>query len=130
MAKMMQLKTDSLSPKGRALNTEKKIEVIGALPGEEVLIQLGPKRKKRHLGYLREIVTPSHERVRPLCSHAPDCGGCAFQHWDYPFQLKYKMEVVKKEFCDLIEEHTPEIRPMIACSDPWRYRNKMEGSFS
>jgi len=126
----MQLKTNSLSPKGRALNSEKNIEVIGALPGEEVLIQLGGKRKKKRIGYLREVVTPSNERVLAKCAHSPDCGGCAFQHWDYPFQLKHKMEVVKKEFCDLIEEHSPEVRSIIACQDPWRYRNKMEFSFS
>lgn len=126
----MQLKTDALSPKGRALNSEKNIEVIGALPGEEVLIQLGGKRKKKRQGYLRQILTPSNERVPLKCSHAPDCGGCAFQQWDYPFQLKHKMEVVKKEFHPLIEENAPDVRPIIACDDPWHYRNKMEFSFS
>ncbi|MDN3506947.1 MAG: 23S rRNA (uracil(1939)-C(5))-methyltransferase RlmD [Simkaniaceae bacterium] len=120
----MQLKTDALSPKGRALNSEKNIEVIGALPGEEVLIQLGGKRKKKRQGFLREILTPSSERVPAKCSHAPDCGGCAFQHWDYSSQLQYKMEVVQKEF------NTSQVRPIILCENPWRYRNKMEFSFS
>lgn len=124
------LKTESLSAKGRALDLEKKFEIIGALPGEEVSFEIGPKRKKRRLGFLREILKPSIERTRSRCSHVPLCGGCAFQHWDYPFQLKHKMEIVKKEFHDIIEEHKVEVRPILGCEDPWRYRNKMEFSFS
>ncbi|NGX59462.1 MAG: 23S rRNA (uracil-C(5))-methyltransferase RlmCD [Chlamydiae bacterium] len=130
MPQTTSLKTESLSSKGRALDREKKFEIIGALPGEEVSFELGPKRKKRRLCYLREILKPSTERCAPRCSHVPLCGGCAFQHWDYPFQLKHKMEIVKKEFHELIEEHQPEIRPILECDDPWRYRNKMEFSFS
>ncbi|NGX27242.1 MAG: 23S rRNA (uracil-C(5))-methyltransferase RlmCD [Chlamydiae bacterium] len=130
MSKTITLITDSLSSKGRALDREKKIEVIGALPGEEVLIELGPRRKKRRLGYLREVLKPSQERFTARCSHVPLCGGCAFQHWEYSFQLKHKTEIVKKEFHDLIEQHNPEMRPILGCEDPWRYRNKMEFSFS
>lgn len=127
---MLTIKTDSLSPKGRGLDSEKKFEVIGALPDEEVLIQLGPRRKKRRLGFLREILAPSSSRIASKCSHAPLCGGCAFQHWDYSSQLKHKAETVKKEFSSLIVEHGPEIREIVGCDSPWEYRNKMEFSFS
>lgn len=109
--------TDCFSPKGRALCG--RLEIAGALPGEEVLIAPGGSKK----GYLRQVLKPSSERVSPRCPHVPDCGGCSLQHLDYSAQLKLKQQIVEKEFGVAVE-------PILACKDPWRYRNKMEFSFS
>ncbi len=121
---------DGLSPKGRGLATDAKIEVVGALPGEEILIELGPKRKKMRQGYLRQIITESSDRVDPRCVHSPKCGGCALQQMNYNAQLVHKEQIVKKHFSSLIEEHKPDLHPILGMEDPWRYRNKMEFSFS
>jgi 23S rRNA (uracil1939-C5)-methyltransferase len=40
------------------------------------------------------------------------------------------MEVVKGEFAPLIIAHQPDVRPILGAEDPFRYRNKMEFSFS
>lgn len=118
---------DRFSLKGRGMARESRIEVVGALPGEEVLIELGHKRKKGRQGYLRQIVSPSVDRVAPRCRHVPDCGGCAFQPLAYEAQLELKERMVRHEFASLCP---PEIRPILGCENPWRYRNKMEFSFS
>lgn len=60
------------------------------------------------------------------CIHFPGCGGCTLQHLSYADQLQQKQEQIKAYFAFAPES----IRPIIACKDPWRYRNKMEFSFS
>lgn len=130
LSKEQTITIDSLSAKGRGISSEKKIEVAGALPGEEVLIELGGRQKKIRKGYLRQVITPSADRVEPRCPHVPDCGGCSLQHMDYDIQLDLKARKIQEEFASLIQEHNPEIRPIQGCENPWRYRNKMEFSFS
>ncbi len=121
---------DRLSSRGKGMArfNNLSVEIAGALPGEEVLVELG--RRKQHgcvKGFLRDVITPSPDRVEPRCSHVPQCGGCLWQQMDYAAQLRIKEEAVRKLF-----EPFPEARfhPILGCSDPWRYRNKMEFSFS
>jgi 23S rRNA (uracil1939-C5)-methyltransferase len=61
-----------------------------------------------------------------LCKHFGSCGGCSFQHVSYEDQLAEKQQKIRDLFCDF----DVEILPIIACQDAWRYRNKMEFSFS
>lgn len=116
---------ESISKKGRGLDAEGRCEVIGALPGEEVLALLGPKKRKVRVAFLREVLKGSAERVEMRCKHGGVCGGCAFQHWKGDSQLKFKQQCVEKWF-----EGLGEVRPIVGCEDQWRYRNKMEFSFS
>lgn len=131
---MQHLVIKHLSTKGRGiapLESGSKVEVIGALAGEEVLVEVG--QKKRHgvfKGFLQEVIKPSPDRVTPRCVHVPHCGGCTWQQMDYGAQLQAKQNMVHNAFKTLIEEQKPEVLPIIGCPDPWRYRNKMEFSFS
>ena len=118
------LNIESLSPKGRPVAHGQKLHVIGALPGEEVAI--ADSKRRRKFAHIEEIITASKDRVEPRCSHVPECGGCALQHMDYMAQLKTKQEIVEREFAEL----GGEMRSIIGCTDPFRYRNKMEFSFS
>lgn len=42
------------------------------------------------------IITPSPDRVRPLCPHYKLCGGCALQHASNTFVADWKIGVVKQ----------------------------------
>lgn len=119
----------TLSAKGRGVFQDGKIEVIGTLPGETVLVELGKKRRRTRSGFLRQIITPSLDRVLPRCQHVPECGGCSIQQMDYSAQLTFKEERVKKIFSPFFSEDT-KFLPIIGAKDPWQYRNKMEFSFS
>src|SRR5580700_8312028 len=68
--------------------------------------------------------------VQPRCMHVPLCGGCTWQQVDYPAQLQEKEARIHLSFAGLIQSHHTQCRPIIACDDPWHYRNKMEFSFS
>ena len=58
-----------------------------------------------------------------MCRHFRVCGGCKFQHIPYEVQLQTKVKAIQECF-------NKEPEPIIACDSPWRYRNKMEFSFS
>lgn len=106
----------------------KQVEVVGGLPEDVVLVRLNKKRKGKWRGDLREVIKPSALRVPPRCVHVPLCGGCTWQQMDYTAQLQEKQRRVEEVFASLLSEAL--VEPIIPCEDPWRYRNKMEFSFS
>jgi len=122
---------DHLNQRGWGVSaSEGKVEVIGGLPGDELLVQLGKKRRKSRRGTLLQVLKPSPIRVKPRCIHVPECGGCTWQQMDYAAQLKEKEERVKRLFAPLLQRDAAECQPIIPCTEPWSYRNKMEFSFS
>jgi 23S rRNA (uracil1939-C5)-methyltransferase len=121
-----------LNSKGRGVGSLKdalSVEVAGAIPGDVVRVELGRKRRGKAQGFFREVITPSPSRVLSRCSHVPLCGGCAFQAMDYPAQLAHKEQQVRELFTPLLASETV-FNSIIPCEEPWRYRNKMEFSFS
>lgn len=106
-----------------------KVEVIGGLPGDELEVQLLKKRRGTWRSIFGRVVHPSPLRVAPRCVHVPSCGGCTWQQMDYAAQLEEKQRRVQEIFSPLL---TPSVSllPILGCQDPWRYRNKMEFSFS
>src|SRR5210317_1880060 len=42
-----------------------------------------------------KIVTPSDQRVAPICSHFKSCGGCQLMHASDDFVAQWKVDVVK-----------------------------------
>ena len=63
------------------------------------------------------------EAIEPKCSHFGKCGGCKYQHIPYDEQLAQKEAFVRSLFAS-------DVDPILPCEPPWRYRNKMEFSFS
>lgn len=104
-----------------------QVEVIGGLPGDELSVRLGKKRRGKWRGDLIEVLQPSVVRVEPRCKHVPVCGGCTWQQMAYAAQLKEKQRKVEALFA-FAGDVT--VEPILACAEPWSYRNKMEFSFS
>ena len=51
------------------------IFVSKTLPGETVIAAVSDNRAN-----LRDILSPSPDRIEPICQHFGECGGCAAQH--------------------------------------------------
>jgi 23S rRNA (uracil1939-C5)-methyltransferase len=64
-----------------------------ALPRERVQADVSGER-----GRLIAVMTPSPERVAPVCRHFTHCGGCAVQHLRMPAYLAWKREMVATAF--------------------------------
>lgn len=103
-----------------------KVELPGGLPGDTLLVRLDKKRRGKWKGSFCGVVDPSSLRVQPRCSHVPLCGGCTWQQMGYEGQLKEKQQRVQEIFSSF----QVDFLPIISAEDPWRYRNKMEFSFS
>jgi 23S rRNA (uracil1939-C5)-methyltransferase len=68
----------------------KAVFVEGALPGERVRIRVTKRRRQFDEAALVEILTPSPDRVAPLCAHFGVCGGCSLQHLSAGAQVAAK----------------------------------------
>lgn len=110
-------------------NTQQNVEVPFTMPGDKASVRILNKRRGIYQGTLLEIITPAKNRVTPRCIHFGSCGGCRWQHMDYENQLHLKESIVRRHFAKILTSHV-EFRPIIPCSPPWHYRNKMEFSFS
>lgn len=106
------------------------LEVIGAVSQDELKVKLWAKKKGKWQADLIEVLTPSPDRIKPLCSHVPLCGGCTWQQMSYEAQLKEKQRRLEVLFKPLIHQTPSVLLPILPCGHPFYYRNKMEFSFS
>jgi 23S rRNA (uracil1939-C5)-methyltransferase len=74
---------------GVADGPEGPIFVPFTLPGELVRIAVEPETDR---GDLLEVLTPSPDRIEPVCSHFGVCGGCALQHMEEGAYLRWKRD--------------------------------------
>ncbi len=101
-----------------------------AAPGDIVDLQLDKKKRSYAEAHIAEMITPSSDRCKPLCRHFGICGGCKWQHIPYEAQLDQKRIQVEDALTRIGKIELPEIRPTLGSENAWRYRNKMEYTFS
>lgn len=65
---------------GVARHNGKALFISGALPGEQVEVEISEDKRQFSRGKARRILTTSDQRVTPLCPHFTLCGGCQQQH--------------------------------------------------
>jgi 23S rRNA (uracil1939-C5)-methyltransferase len=76
-------------PDGRVVFCE------GALPGEEVAVELTDLRRDFARARVVAVLSPSAARVAPPCPHVADgCGGCTWQHVLPADQAELKVSIV------------------------------------
>ena len=94
-------------------------------------IQAKIVKMKKTYGYARveKILTPSINRVQPVCDVARQCGGCQLQAMAYSQQLEFKRNKVKNNLKRIGGFQEIEVLPVIGMEHPWRYRNKTQVPF-
>ena len=111
-------------PDGRA------VFVPYALHGE--LVRVRPVEEKR--GHMRaelvEVLDPAPCRAVPRCPHYTICGGCHYQHLDYPAQLVAKTGILSEQLRRIGGLTTVPIHPAVASPQPWYYRNQVQFHFT
>ena len=101
----------------------KAVFVPFVIPGEAVEATLVESRGGFSRARLDLVLTASAERIEPACPYFGRCGGCHYQHIDYPAQLRYKADILREtlrrtaklELQQEIEVHS---------AGPWAYRNR------
>jgi 23S rRNA (uracil1939-C5)-methyltransferase len=96
------------------------------IPGEKVAIRIVDDKQKYARGEMVELLSPSPQRVAAPCPHFGVCGGCQYQHIDYPAQIEYKEHILREQLLRL--GHVDLIPPMqVFLSDlPYGYRNVLQ----
>jgi tRNA/tmRNA/rRNA uracil-C5-methylase (TrmA/RlmC/RlmD family) len=93
--------------------------------GEVVEVEILELKRNFARARLLRVVENSPERVAPPCRYFGDCGGCQYQHVDYPAQLRFK----HKQVCDLFQRiggfNPSVIAPVVPCPRPYGYRNRI-----
>jgi 23S rRNA (uracil1939-C5)-methyltransferase len=103
----------------------KSIFVGGAMPGENVSVEIEKDKGSWARARLIEVLAPSPNRVDPVCPHFDSCGGCQWQYADYERQLEWKRQTVIGQLAHLGKLET-DVRPMIGSASPYNYRNRMD----
>ncbi|PFG07502.1 23S rRNA (uracil(1939)-C(5))-methyltransferase RlmD [Bacillus sp. es.034] len=106
-----------------------RLTIPQTLIGEKVKVTVDQPDRRRRKAMADEILEANPERIEPPCPHFDRCGGCVWQHWDYEGQLKHKTDHVKEALNG--QGFDPGlVRDTMGMDNPWRYRNKMELTFS
>lgn len=96
------------------------------LPDETVKLALTEEKNGFARGELVEVLRPSSHRIIPKCRYYGTCGGCHFQHVDYPYQLELKTAVVRDQLQRIGKFKNPDVRPTLANPEPWAYLTEIE----
>ncbi|MBI2755575.1 MAG: class I SAM-dependent RNA methyltransferase [Chloroflexi bacterium] len=97
------------------------------LPGEHASVRVVDDRKDFARAELAQLHVAAAGRTEPPCPYfTGGCGGCSWQHADYPLQLQIKRDVVVEQLRRIgrFAEADNLVRPPIGMVDPWHYRNQ------
>lgn len=109
-------------PDGRA------VFVPFGLVGEKVRVRLTEEKKNFARGEIVEILESSKDRIQAKCKHFSECGGCHYQHLPYEKQLEIKTEILIDQLKRIGKIENPPVQPMVACPNPFNYRNHIQFS--
>ncbi|MFK7918182.1 MAG: class I SAM-dependent RNA methyltransferase [Ilumatobacter sp.] len=100
--------------------------VTGALPGEEVEVELRNDRKDFVKATVTEVLEPSPDRVVATCPHRREgCGGCGWMHFDTDAQVTAKVGIVTESLRRVGRFDADEVERLVEVGDsvsPFGYR--------
>ena len=100
------------------------------LPGERVQVRLIEQKKNFARGEIVKFLETSPERILAKCKHFGQCGGCHYQNLAYEKQLEIKTEILRDQLTRIGKIENPPLQPMVACPNPWHYRNHVQFSLT
>jgi 23S rRNA (uracil1939-C5)-methyltransferase len=99
------------------------------IPGETVTYALDRRKQGYRAGQVIEVIDASPHRIDPFCIHYRQCGGCAWQHITYPYQLELKHRILINAL-NKYEINTPKVPPVVPSPEIHYFRHRLEYTFS
>ncbi|HLR29634.1 MAG TPA: 23S rRNA (uracil(1939)-C(5))-methyltransferase RlmD [Paenalcaligenes sp.] len=113
-----------LSAQGIAHDDEGKVVFVeGALPGEEVQVEVTRRQKNYNKARVVEVMQASPLRITPKCTYFGQCGGCVMQHLDPNAQIAIKQRALEDMLKHIGRVQAAQILPPIYGAF-WGYRMK------
>ena len=95
-------------------------------PGDEVHLRITKQKKSYCSAEIVKVLQPSPERTVPVCPIFGDCGGCSWQHIQYPDQLKHKRQIFTEMFWRGGRVGGDLIRETVASTLEYGYRSRVQ----
>lgn len=108
---------------GIAQHQGKVVFIPGALPNENVQVQLTEQKKNYARAKLIKVDTPSPERVTPECPHYHTCGGCDLQHMSLAGQREHKEAALLDIMAKFAGTEGGALSPALT-GEGWHYRRR------
>ncbi len=124
------LTTMSNGPDAIGRSAGRAVFVPFTIPGESVRVEITEEKPTFARARLLEVLSPSPDRVAPVCRHFGVCGGCHWQHLSYPAQLKWKRQIVIDQLTRIGGIDAPAVLETVPSPDPFHYRNHVQYSQS
>ena len=99
--------------------------IKGVIDGEMVSGNVSRAKARFMEADLVEVLQPSPHRVEAPCPYFLKCGGCSYQHIDYPHQLKIKEQQLREALRRIGAIQDPPVRSIIPSPEPFHYRNRI-----
>ena len=99
--------------------------VPGVIEGEKVRVKIAKVKSRMMEAWLLEVLEPSPCRIEAPCPVFLQCGGCSYQHIDYPHQLHVKETQLREALRRLGGLIDPPVAAMIPSPEPYGYRNRI-----
>lgn len=110
---------------GIAYQKNKPVFIDGALPGEQVVIQLTESKSKFSRAKLIKLLKPSELRLKPFCKHFNQCGGCHLQHLGYASQVEHKSQSLTHLMSQYQTANTEVVEPIVGDETGYRRRARI-----
>jgi 23S rRNA (uracil1939-C5)-methyltransferase len=127
------LKVESLDLEGQGVahnDAGKVVFIDGALPGEEVQVQVNRRKNNWEQASMTALRRESSQRVVPRCRHFGTCGGCKMQHFHIGAQVATKQRALEDALWHLGKVKAERVlRPIEGPAWGYRYRARLSVRF-
>ncbi len=123
---LIELELTTMAHGGSAIGRHegRTIFVPYAIPGERITARLTQDKGRFAYAEGVTLLAGSQARVIPHCPHfgPKRCGGCHWQHIEYPAQLAFKEQIVRDQLTRIGGIAEPPVLSIIPSPTAWQYR--------
>jgi len=113
---------------GLARDNGKVVLTPFVLPGEQVVVSSVTQKKDLVRARATEVRQPSPHRTKAPCRHFETCGGCAYQHAQYAYEVEQKVEILREVLRRVGKFDAPADIATVTGPE-WEYRNRAQLHF-
>jgi 23S rRNA (uracil1939-C5)-methyltransferase len=128
MSDLIELTLTDIANGGQALGRQgdKTIFVPYAIPGETLTARIVEDRGRYAFAEGVQLLDASLDRVMPTCPHfgPKRCGGCQWQHIDYPAQLALKTDILVDQLSRIGGFEDAPVQMTLSSPQLWHYRHE------